>query len=764
MMPTPSKFILTIPTGTIECTPDNWAEVEMGLTRQEFGVNREVTSEFVFSGTAGAVLTGLFNTYGFGAVCSMEFHKRQNNWTYELFNTFQADFSTYSLDNGKVTLSFIENSIRKLIDDNKGTDYQFDLPTTNNLLYTGVSFVKENKMLATAGLLTEWVNASCFPIRSKRTVRQSTTLFDFAIDQMEAIAKATGTFNVEVSIKTLAFHLIGNDTFLPFQGKVRLVKTNAGSGTWKETLLEWNPISPAYGYERFEDFGVYNLENVSLNVGERIMLWYDAGNHAINSVAMTGQHLDTYLKLTNIDPSIYQAHEVPVVSHDWAIEQLIRKIVPSLALLPIADILEYNLPKITDAVAYVPVLTSGSGLIQDSGATITVSLEKVLKSLKFLYGADYDITGNKMRVDYASTFFSHVKSTIDIEPIAKPVIKSDMTHVYNRIVVGWETDENATNGALEINCKNTFTIPNSKVDKELNLVHPFKGSMYTIEKYMEDKDTSTNTTKDSDTSVFIFAVNPLVANSTTLHRPVTYTWAYKGTSNTSPYPTIFYISSPSTPIIPVTGAFYRDINSRNYYTWNGTAYLNSPTGPENLPPMAYNVPFSPMRLMLANMSYIAVSLYLLTKKGYLLSGTFYEDVSHTVPIVPVIDLYFFDITGSKYYKYNGSIYVITDAPTWIQFASTDRKADYFTPYGGVTLYENALSTSLIPEPLFLPLSVEFDTALKLWTLASINDNLYKYWELVNKNTSQTYKIWIKDVTLQLTRVNSQSWKGIAYDL
>jgi hypothetical protein len=168
--------------------------------------------------------------------------------------------------------------------------------------------------------------------------------------------------------------------------------------------------------------------------------------------------------------------------------------------------------------------------------------------------------------------------------------------------------------------------------------------------------------------------------------------------------------------------------------------------------------------MLANMSYIAVSLYLLTKKGYLLSGTFYEDVSHTVPIVPVIDLYFFDITGSKYYKYNGSIYVITDAPTWIQFASTDRKADYFTPYGGVTLYENALSTSLIPEPLFLPLSVEFDTALKLWTLASINDNLYKYWELVNKNTSQTYKIWIKDVTLQLTRVNSQSWKGIAYDL
>jgi hypothetical protein len=196
--------------------------------------------------------------------------------------------------------------------------------------------------------------------------------------------------------------------------------------------------------------------------------------------------------------------------------------------------------------------------------------------------------------------------------------------------------------------------------------------------------------------------------------------------------------------------------------------------------MAYNVPFSPMRLMLANMSYVAVSLYLMYRRAYKGGAVFYTDSAKTIAVVPNTGEYFYDLAdgqniylpggqyyyvpGGLFYLYNGTDYVQTTPPSLIQFASTDRKSDYYTVEGANTIYENAVNPLLIPAPLFLPLSVEFDTALKLWTLASINDNLYKYWELVNKNTSETYKIWIKDVTLQLTRVNSQSWKGIAYDL
>lgn len=832
MMPTPNRFLLKYSGNTFECEPDNWAEVEMGFTRQGYGLDRQITSEFTFSRQAATILKGLFEASGFNAVCTLEFAKRQNDWTYTVFNTFAADFSTYSYDRGKVKLSFIENSVRKLLSDNKGTDYQFNLPTTNNLLYTGVSFEKANKMLATEGSMTEWpYNASCFPIRSKRVIRTSTTLFDFATNDMAAKAKISGLFDVEVYIGIMVMQLIGLETFIPAEGSLRLIKTDI-TGHWKETLHEFKRITPAKGYERFEDYGVFNLSNVSISAGEYIVLWYDTGNHAINAVSLSGQHHDGYLKLTNTDISIYQAHEVPVVSHDWLLEKLLRKIVPAFVdevTYPLSAILDYNLPLITADVDYVPVLTSGSGLIQDSGATITVSIEKVLKSLKCLYGADYDITGNKMRVDYASTFFSAIQATdtlsnvIDIVPINKPVISVDMEHVYNKITVGWETDENATNGQLEINCKNVFTIPNAKVEKELDLVHPFKGSMYTIEQYMLDKDSDTNTTKDSDTSVFIFAVNPIIGtdyegyksgtldnfysdvaetvlmtpvtgksyydlktkqsyvrtgsayvigygfHKTTLYRPTSYIEGYKGqdidtqisivsgfkdsdnthfyndsghTSLITPVVGVYYKDLPQTlyykwggdsymlsdlpyvtaffsvsgpKIIPVTGSFYLDLNYKKYYSWNGTAYVNEPHGPENIPPMAYNIPYSPMRLMLANISYIAVSCYLQAVKT-------------------------------------------------IQFASTDRKADYYSKIGATVINEDSIPSSSIPAPLFLPISVEFDTALKLWTLADINNNLYKYFELINKNTAETYKIWIKDITLQMTRINSQTWKGIAYDL
>jgi len=63
-------------------------------------------------------------------------------------------------------------------------------------------------------------------------------------------------------------------------------------------------------------------------------------------------------------------------------------------------------------------------------------------------------------------------------------------------------------------------------------------------------------------------------------------------------------------------------------------------------------------------------------------------------------------------------------------------------------------------PLFLPTNVEIKTALKLWTLASINDNLYKYFEFTDLRTKLTHKFYINDISLRLTKVNSQSWIGI----
>jgi len=655
MMGEESKFTLQYGDALeAEATPNNWRDVEMGIARNgvEFGVNREITSEFTFSRNAAEIIRNLSTQYGMKAVCALRFEKRKDDWTYADFNTFKLDFSTISNEGRNTSIRCLENSVRKQIDDNKSTPYDLVLPKDLILDYVGVSKDRTNKLSARNGDTDKYSSSNYF-IPSNRTQIAPSDLFTISSKSMNATCKVANTASIELKIGSV--YVGTNYTSENCRLQIVKIKTNGSAEVLTSTSGVYcsfektgfggtiNGINYAYT-ARFDLNATYNFTTAFL-ANEKLAFWWTRGGSS--STFAVCQATGTTLRIITTEASIFQNVQIPIVTYKWAVEQILAKIAPTASLT-------YNLPVLTSSKGFVTVLTSSTGLQKADAPVITLKFTDLMKALQCEYGADYDVTGSVVRIDYPETFFTATKAC-DVIPINGVKTEIDTTHVYNKVRVGYETDENAVNGTLEVNCINTFTIESGLTEeKELDLVHPFKGSMYTIEQFMSDKSDDSTKTKTSDNDIFVFAVG----NFTT------------------------------------TATLYRT------YITQG-----------NLPAMAYNLPISPMRLLMANGKYLGVSY------------------------------------------------------TSIIFSSTGRKADYNCqfPWESTMTYENAMNSSLailMASPLFLAQKISFETAIRIQDLAFINANLYNYYELVDNNAGKTYKMWIKDITLRLTAVNAQSWVGM----
>ena len=659
-MPKKTKFVLKFTSniyGTdYECEPDNWADVELGLSRT-FAVNKEITSEFIFSGTAAKIIKLIYDTSGYLGVLTMEMYKLQNDWYYELFHTFTADFKTYLWDR-KAHITFKENDYQKQIDDNKGIDYTFTMPTSTQLSYSGVNTIRTNQIKVIPSVLNASTSTTRV-IKGARITANSSLYYDFSPKIYNVLGSQVGSWNdffaiqtiraktatYEVRLGSLTIEVSGR--LLTSWSRVELRKVAPNNTTI--FIKVWTSLSTTYNAERdvstvlFSDGATYTYD-VATIAGDMIYLtFYDTD---ITNQTCTVIEGTTTLKLLSDEESAFQNYSVNAVSHEWLLAQILDKINPDIELI-------YNLPDNTDTVS--TILVPASSLRNQSTQEITCSFEKVMKSLKCLYGAEYKLSGQTLTVDYPSAFFVNSKA-MDVVPINTPKLSYSTNHVYNKVTVGYETDDDIINGEFEFNCKNTFTL-NSSVSNELDLIHPFKGSMYTIEQYLSNK-SNDNKTDDKDTDIFIFAVGSYTTTAT-LYRDITYS---------------------------------------------------------SLPATAYNIPISPMRMLIANGAYLGVSMYKGTPQAV--------------------------------------------------FQSTDRYALVTTQcsYESAVIKENN-GTSAEPlglamaSPLFLPETIEFETALKLWDMSDINDNLYKYFEITDLKTNIVYKFFIGDISIRLTRINSQNWLG-----
>ena len=636
---------------SVTSTPRNWEEFEVALSR-EIAINKEITTELEFFADAAALLESAFNN---GGSVTLTLERLDNNWEYTDIRYFKADFSTFSKSGAIVSVGFTEASVRQLIEDNKGTKYDIDVPSTYKLSYSGMQNNRTNSLRSESGVC-EQLSFSNWLVKGvkDRTELSDTVLFPKKSFYLKFLKEDDLYIQLKIGKLTAKWGVLTGGTLMLAHCRpsgsgfnvISVIKTFHGVDATAHTIFtDYNSHDIFYSSKRWGIDGQVVASGVSIYENDFLCLFFNTDRGA--NVSMEGD--ETTLSLLSYESSVFQDYIFPVVRPNYIIGELMKKICGTSPLI------DYNL----DESTWLPVFASSSCITRQLEPKISVSFEDVMKFLNCVYSCAYDLTENTLKIDYSSSFFSSSKA-LDLQPIGRIDLKYDNEHVYNKVEVGFETDTDTENGTDDFLCKNIFEI--TKGDGEtLDLVSPFKGSPYTIEQFIKDKSKSSSTKKESDDEVFVFCVNP------------------------------FDFSPTGTP--PTT--LYR--------------------GQTGVYSSYYNVPFSPMRMLIANSRYIGVSLWNRTKK--------------------------------------------------LIFASTDGKtASSKLPYEDLWINEadgeNALLLAGLQNPLFKPLSVEFDTNIDLWTQEEISDYLYKYFTVNDKKSGSSYDIYINDISLPLTKRSKQNWNAL----
>ena len=583
-----NKFTLTYGDVSTDFCPKNWEDLDVLISRDRMAVDQEVTAEFEMYGAAATVVSTAYNA---GQNVTLTIQTLQNDWTYGNAWTFTSDMETYAVNGRVISLGFIENTCRDEIEKNKGTKYDIDIPEGLTLSYTGVNRDKTNTIQSlvipagganqpceilgggaiyiAAGVKTQsepsdnWIFTDYDGFYA-RALKNTTATIRFTLNKRRYLLYQRyddvrlmlvhariipGAFKIINNLATFAWNERTDTSFYTFTHGSELTFTNNGA-RWFQGVGGFPGLSVDIGA------GV-------IQAGDIIALIIVAPVPYVSQSYVDGER--TVMSVVSSDVSRFTSYPVQVVSIEWTIEQLLAK------MCAVPPALTYNLPKYNEAGYYVPVFTSGSALQHTDSPKMSISFEDVMKFLRCMYCADYDIMTGSLVIDTAEAFYGG-DSTETVVPISGVERKRDTEHVFNSVEAGWETDDNVENGQFEILCKNTFKI-NSKVkDKKLDLVSPFKGSPYLIEQYLDEKATQSSKTKEQDNDVFVFCVVPFTSGTTTT--------LYRYPSGTS----------------------------ATYDTY-------------------FNLPMSPMRFIIANSKYIGVSLFGLTKELEYVSTDRFSNIS-----------------------------------------------------------------------------------------------------------------------------------------
>jgi hypothetical protein len=514
-------------------TPINWQELEVVLSRDNLAVTQEVAAEVRCHRAAAQAIREAADT---GRDFKLRVETLTNDWTYDAsYWEFKADVETFADDGSTVSIGFVQSGIKDLIDKNKGTKYDIDIPSTFTMKYSGVTLDKTNIITSvknSAGMFyslnrissSNWIVGGV----KSQTVRSDTWVFtDYT--GFHGRSLKTNQPTITFFLGEIQFYLSSN------YDNIRLNLLHCrplGTGFQVRTTLLSLTHSSRIGTLRyiFQDFNTYTFENngsawtrngvaiplpegvpnATLIGGDFVMLVVTAGGQDRVLQAEYDETLTT-LSFESHDISPFSDYPVRVMPIDSVLSALLKK------MTGITPTLTYNLPKHTDSTPWVPVLSSGSAVQHSSTPMMNVSFDDVMQFLRCAYGASYDVYDSTVVVDYVTSFFSSLKA-IDVVPINGVQVKRDTEHVFNKVEVGWETDDDVENGQFEPLCKNVFSINSGVEGKTLDLVSPFKGSPYTIEQYMKDKATESSKTAKQDNDVFVFCVVPFKTSETVLYR------------------------------------------------------------------------------------------------------------------------------------------------------------------------------------------------------------------------------------------------------
>lgn len=165
--------------------PIGWEGQSVMFPRgDDFGINADVTVPFQFTNENRDYLKSVWEATGVFSVIRLKIYKKNNDWTTSLFYEYEFDFTTYSDDFSKITLEGKEVGLLSAFKANVDTVFDIDLGEDGvDLIYEASKYKANNLLQIVPGTCDSFAPSSPAAffrkIKGSRAVRSYTTELSF---------------------------------------------------------------------------------------------------------------------------------------------------------------------------------------------------------------------------------------------------------------------------------------------------------------------------------------------------------------------------------------------------------------------------------------------------------------------------------------------------------------------------------------------------------------------------------------------------------
>lgn len=507
-------------------TPDGWQEVSLAWerNREKHGLLRGFSRDLVFVKDGAHILRDAYyknhvdrKLFLLIQQLGLEYEPTYYKWLYSFLYKGEIDLSTFKDSRDKVTVALMEGGLSKLVNAGQTVVHEIPLagdPDTIFIKMDGIELQESAKYelltdlsIAKSVYGTNFFAPATFINRegdlpyiafTPQSLQEATTLtWDEKLASDNYIAKAADNNSAAINVLiegTVRYSCTANDVGNGF--RMRFIRSN-------QLIADQND------YEIFSDASPdpgENLEHaisvtVPLLPGERLYLegiYFGGGGTEVSI------EFDDESPLTMSYSKAGSTTYVPAMTRKNLMRKLLKKI---------AGHEDYAVSTLLDSDNRL--ITCGDALRGLADAAIKTSLQDFFIDTNADLCAGMGVesgaatsnlpAGERLTFEARSNYYDS-SSPIDLGEVADWEVRYASDMAISAVKAGWkEPDIENVNGKYEFNASVTFTSPQKRINREYNIVSPYKGSAFEAELTrvsLEGKD-STDNRNDNDCFVIV---------------------------------------------------------------------------------------------------------------------------------------------------------------------------------------------------------------------------------------------------------------------
>lgn len=498
-------------------TPDGWQDILIAWERNlaKHGIVRNYSREIGLVRDAATIVRDAFyranverKIYWLIQKLHLDLQPTYWRWIYKYFYKGELDMSTFKDSPDKVTIQIMEGGLSKYMKANEGTIYEipFDDDAVN-LKLDGIKLFQKAKF--TSGITvsnTDYLDTVATPLFF--VSREGTQLAAGITSQN--LENVTGGATAYCAASSNYFLINNSDAAIDFDltGTIKVACTNNTIAAKLRLFFmtdggtQYDFYNPGTTLVAGTAYDIPVSETITLQPGEKLFcISRFFGLYPGGSVDVTVDYLDSTELFVNFS-STYKTTYCKAFTRKTLFRKLMNKVAGSE---------DYAVSELLDTDDRL--ITSGDAIRGIAGAVLKTTLNDFFTDLDTDLCAGIGIEIKDSIGSLPPGQYAVIESRAHWYDASSPIALGDIKDletsyatelVGNRIKVGWRTPQiEDVNGKYDFNAGNQFSLPITRVAKELNLVSPYKAGPYEIEVTRINLDGKTTTDKNNDSDVFV---------------------------------------------------------------------------------------------------------------------------------------------------------------------------------------------------------------------------------------------------------------------